>query len=258
VRASPALIVLTFVGACASQAVQKPSATARAPIVEAAFETMPDWKASQKSAATPGANKVGVRGIEGTLSNFDVKVKFDEHAREFTSCHEKRARKVPMLSGNIEFGIHVMKSGEVSEVDLRTSDVGDRELERCFVEIVRGIKFPPPHGGDANVKYTMMLGPAGKGREPEQWSEGRVQHVAAKLGKDLRQECSLERGEAYVITAYVNASGRVVAAGVAGRAISESTRPDCIVQQLASWPMPKPTKKRIAKVTFELRGTGRS
>jgi hypothetical protein len=85
-----------------------------------------------------------------------------------------------------------------------------------------------------------------------------VQAVAAKLGKDLREECSLTRGEAYTITAYVNASGRVVAAGVAGPAMSEPTRPDCIAQQLARWPMPKPTKKRIAKVTFAIRGAGRS
>ncbi len=256
-RASMALLALTLVCSCASQP-KTATTPKRAPIVEAAFDSMPSWKASQKEAAKPGVNKVAVRGIEGTLSNFDVKVKFDEHAREFTSCHEKRARKVPMISGNIEFGIHVMKSGEVSEVDLRTSDVGDRELERCFVEIVRGIKFPQPHGGDANVKYTMMLSPAGKFGEPEQWNAGRVQHLAAKLGKDVREECSLQRGEAYTITAYVNASGRVVAAGVAGMAMSEPSRPDCIAEQLAHWPMPKPTKKRIAKVTFALHGSGRS
>jgi hypothetical protein len=256
VRASWFVIAATFVWSCGSEISQQP--VRRAPIVEPAFETMPDWKASQKSAATPGANKVAVRGIEGTLGNFDVKVKFDEHAREFSSCHEKRARKVPMLAGRIEFGIHVTRNGEVSEVDLRASDVGDRELERCFVEIVRAIHFPPPHGGDANVSYTMLLGPAGKGREPEQWNAGRVQAVAAKHGQDLRQECSLDRGEAFTITAYVNASGRVVAAGVAGMAMAAPERFDCIAEQLAHWPMPKPTKKRFAKVTFPLRGSGRT
>jgi hypothetical protein len=257
VRASFAVIAMSFVCSCGPELAQK-TTTPRAPIVEAAFDTMPDWKASQKSAAVPGANKVAVRGIEGTLANFDVKAKFDEHAREFSSCHEKRARKVPMLAGRIEFGIHVMRSGEVREVDLRASDLGDRELERCFVEIVRAIHFPAPHGGDANVSYTMMLGPAGKGGEPEQWNAGRVQHVAAKHGKDLRQECSLDRGEAFVITAYVNASGRVVAAGVAGMAMAAPERFDCIAEQLANWPMPKPSKKRFAKVTFPLRGSGRT
>lgn len=254
-RSSWAVIVVSFVCSCGPEITQKPTTPSRGPIVEAAFETMPDWKASQKSAATPGSNKVAVRGIEGTLANFDVKVKFDEHAREFSSCHEKRARKVPMLAGHIEFGIHVKRSGEVSEVDLRTSDLGDRELERCFVEIVRGIHFPAPHGGDANVSYTMMLGPS-KAGEPEQWSAGRVQHVAAKHGKDLREECALDRGEAFTITAYVNASGRVVAAGVAGMAMAEPERFDCIAERLSHWPMPKPTKKRFAKVTFPLRGSG--
>lgn len=231
----------------------------RAPIVEPAFDTMPDWKASQKAATGPNRAKVQVRGIEGTLANFDVRAKIEERSRDFAKCHESRARMMPMLAGKIEFGIHVMKSGDVSDVDLRASDVGDRELERCFVDIVRAIHFPPPHGGEANVSYTMLLGSSGGGREPEQWNPGRVQHVAAKHSQDVREECSLSHTETFTVTAYVNASGRVVAAGVAGSAMAAKERFDCIAEQLSHWPMPKPTKKRFAKVTFPLRaGTGRS
>jgi hypothetical protein len=104
----------------------------------------------------------------------------------------------------------------------------------------------------------MLLGPPSKGREPEQWNPGRVQHLVAKHGADVRDECELPTGEAYTVTAYVNASGRVISAGVAGKAMSETQRFDCIAEQLSHWSMPKPTKKRIAKVTFPLHSTGRS
>jgi hypothetical protein len=242
-------------GACGAEVAQKPTTPHAAPIITP--DVMPGWGRTQSHAATkPKAVKVS--GIEGTLHNFDVKTKIEARAREFSACQQSRARSVPMLSGTIEFGIHVKHSGDVSDVDLRASDVGDRELERCFIEVIRGVHFPKPNGGDANVTYTMLLGPAGKGREPEQWNPGRVEHLVAKHGADVREECELPTGEAYTVTAYVNASGRVISAGVAGKAMSETQRFDCIAEQLTHWSMPKPTKKRIAKVTFPLGSSGRS
>lgn len=245
--------ILGLTTACGgSDAAQKPT-TPRAPIIQA--DVLPSWgRVQTQTAHKPKAVKVS--GIEGTLHNFDVKVRIEERSREFAKCQESRSNRMAMLSGSIEFGIHVKHSGDVSDVDLRNSDVGDRELERCFIEVIRGVHFPRPNGGDANVSYTMLLGPAGKGREPEQWNPGRVQHLIAKHSADVREECSLPTGEAYTVTAYVNASGRVISAGVAGKAMSETERFDCIAKQMSNWSMPKPTKKRIAKVTFPLRSSG--
>jgi hypothetical protein len=257
VRVRWALTALTLLTtACASKTPPQPAAPRAAPIIIP--DVMPGWGRADKQAAA-GTTKVAVRGIEGTLHNFDVKVTMEQHNKEFARCQEAPARRVPMLAGTIEFGIHVKHhSGEVTDVDLRASDVGDRELERCLIEVIRSIPFPKPNGGDANVTYTMLLGPEGKGREPEQWSAGRVQHLVAKHGADVREECALPTGEAYTVTAYVNASGKVISAGVAGKAMSEAERFDCIAEKLSRWEMPKPTKKRIAKVTFPLRSSGRS
>jgi hypothetical protein len=217
-------------------------------------DAMPDW--GRRPPSSP-RRKVQVQGIEGTLASFDVKVTMEKKAREFAACHEPRARRVPMLSGSIEFGIHVKHSGDVSGVELRSSDVGDRELERCFADVIRNMQFPRPNGGDANVSYTMFLGPPHKGREPEVWTEGRVQHLVQKRLSEVRAECALERGEAFTVTAYVNARGKVIAAGVAAKTVIETERFDCIADQLARWPMPKPSKKRVAKVTFALPTNGR-
>lgn len=243
--------------ACSSgnEAVKQVSTTPKTkpePILIA--DAMPDW-GRQPSAKK--RRKVEVHGIEGTLASFDVKVTMEKKAREFAACHEPRARRVPMLSGSIEFGIHVKHSGEVSGVELRASDVGDRQLERCFAEVIRNMQFPRPNGGDANVSYTMFLGPPRKGREPEVWSEGRVQHLIHKRLSEVREECAIERGEAFTVTAYVNARGKVIAAGVAAKTVVETERFDCIADHLARWPMPKPSKKRVAKVTFLLPTNGR-
>ena len=249
-RATWALLATVCLACSSGSEAAKATTPKPTPILIA--DAMPDWARSQSRPR----GKVNVHGIEGTLASFDVQVTIEKKAREFAACHEPRARRVPMLSGSIEFGIHVKHSGDVSGVELRASDVGDRELERCFVEVIRNARFPRPHGGDANVTYTMLLGPVRKGREPEVWGPGRVQHLVAKKLSEVREECAIEYGEAFTVTAYVNASGKVVAAGVAAKTVTETQRFDCIAEQLVRWPMPKPTKKRYAKVTFALPSKG--
>jgi hypothetical protein len=139
------------------------------------------------------------------------------------------------------------------QVDLRTSDVGDRPLERCFTDVIRATQFPKPNGGDAKVSYTMLLGPARKGREPEQWDADRVRRISSKQSADVSEKCELPRGGAYTVTAYVNSQGRILAAGVTSRAPTESEQFDCIAESLRRWSMPRPSKKRFAKVTFPLK-----
>jgi hypothetical protein len=240
------------ISACATVPPPAHQRPPRAPIIQA--DVLPDWGRQRREVAKPKA-KVSVAGIEGTLASFDVKITMEKLGREFGACHEPRARRVPMLAGSLEFEIHVQHSGEVSQVELRTSDVGDRELERCFLDVVRAAHFPRPNGGDANVTYTMLLGPAGKGREPEQWEPGRVQHVVSKRGADVSEQCELPSGAAFSITAYVNARGRVVTAGVTAGSTAQPEHFDCIAKAMRSLSMPKPTKKRFAKVTFPLNAT---
>jgi hypothetical protein len=198
--------------------------------------------------------KVQVAGIEGTLANFDVRVTMEARAREFGACHAPRLRKVPGLSGNVEFKIRVLADGSVSSVELPSSDLGDRALERCFAGVIKATQFPKPRGGDANVTYNMQLSPSRKGREPEQWEAERIRHVLQKRADDVREMCALRAPRAYRTTIYVNRRGKVVAAGVAGKADADGAY-DCIADAVRKWPMPKAKKKALAKVTFAMAGT---
>jgi hypothetical protein len=244
-----------FACSSATEAADKRTVPQHAPIVQA--DVLPEWGREARSAANGTLHKpakVEVKGIEGTLGNFEVKTAMEQKAREFAACHEPRASRVPPLSGSVEFAIVVKKTGDVMEVELRNSDIGDRALERCLMDVVRATHFPKPNGGDAKVSYTMLLGPARKGREPEQWDADRVRRISSKHGADVAEKCELPRGGAYTVTAYVNAQGRILAAGVTSRAPTESEQFDCIADSLRGWPMPRPSKKRFAKVTFPLRG----
>jgi hypothetical protein len=196
--------------------------------------------------------RVNVRGIEGTLSNYDVRATMEKRGTEFGACHEPRARRMPRLAGNIEFAIRVTPEGAVSQVQVRNSDVGDRALERCFVDVIRATPFPRPNGGEANVMWTMMLGPSRPGKDPELWEHGRIERVLAKKAPELRETCAVPTDGSFLITMYVNRRGRVVTAGVSGPGGGEPELLDCLAAGLRSWRMPTPRKSALAKVSFPL------
>jgi outer membrane biosynthesis protein TonB len=197
--------------------------------------------------------KVGVQGIHGTLSPFDVKVTMDKQSKAFAKCHEPRVRKVPSLAGGVEFNIRVLDSGEVADVLVRQSDLGDRILERCFSEVIRRTKFPAPHGGEATVQWNMALAPARKHRAPEEWDSDRIERVLKKNRGELLETCDVKRVGAITVTAYVSKRGKVLAAGVAAPDDRSAEHFDCIADELRGWSMPKP-RKGVAKVSFALRG----
>jgi hypothetical protein len=196
--------------------------------------------------------RVQVRGIEGSMSSFDVRITMEKRGRQFGACHEPRARQVPRLSGTIEFAIRIDPQGTVSEVWVRSSDLGDRQLERCFAEVILATPFPRPNGGEANVAWNMVLGPARPGKDPEQWELGRIERVLAKNAPELRESCGVPSGPSFLITAYVNRRGRVVTAGVSASQNEAPELLDCLAQGMRSWHMPTPKKGSLAKVSFPL------
>ncbi|MET0286630.1 MAG: AgmX/PglI C-terminal domain-containing protein [Polyangiales bacterium] len=197
--------------------------------------------------------KVGVKGIHGTLSPFDVKVTMEKQAKAFGKCHEPRARKVPALAGGVEFNIRVLASGEVADVHVRQSDLGDRVLERCMSDVIRNTRFPAPHGGEATVQYNMALAPGRKHRAPEAWDSERIEKVLKKNRGELLETCEVKRPGSITVTAYVSKRGKVLAAGVAAPDDKAADKFDCIADTLRTWSMPKP-RKGIAKVSFPLKG----
>jgi hypothetical protein len=212
--------------------------------------------ATHEEKSHPGDRKVQVAGIEGTLANFDVRVTMEGKAREFGRCHAPRLQRLPALAGSVEFKIHVHGDGSVVSVAVANSDLGDRELERCFTDVIQATPFPKPRGGDANVSYTMLLEASHKGREPELWETDRVRHVLTRNAHDIRESCDLRSLRHFKATVYVNRSGRVVSAGVAGKGNHENGTYDCIAEALHKLPMPKAKKKSLAKVSFAMNDAG--
>jgi hypothetical protein len=237
-----------FLTACAGTQVS-------APPPERASAPLPA-RESIAERETRADSRVNVAGIEGSLSGSEVRRAMEKRGRAFAACHEARAKQLPRLAGSIEFAIRVAGDGQVLQVDVRASDLGDRQLERCFVEVIAGMPFPSPNGGEAKVTWTMALGPARPGADPEKWEKQRIQRVLSKRLPELRASCSLPHVGAFMVTAYINRSGRVVTAGVSTRDDTEPEQLDCIAEALRTWRMPSPRKGSLAKVRFPVGAAG--
>jgi hypothetical protein len=98
--------------------------------------------------------EVDVEGIEGTMSEFDVRVALDERDQDFNHCHDEHRGG----SGRIVFRIHINANGDVGNVKARPSKVRNQDLIDCYTEVVSSTHFSKPHGGYADVKWTTKVG----------------------------------------------------------------------------------------------------
>lgn len=143
-----ALVVVLSIGlgACAS-APSEPPASA---VVHSG--AMPAWDLSQ---LPPRRSRVAVSGIEGTLTAYDVRDAMDRRGDHLDACLTRSRRSI---RGEAVYEIHVNRDGSVGRASCGDSNLHDRRLERCVLEVVRDTEFPTPHGGEADVKWTMVLG----------------------------------------------------------------------------------------------------
>jgi hypothetical protein len=250
-------VVCVVLAACASgKEAQRPPEEPRAseptpsPVVEAAPPAAPE--------PDPRESAVNIRGIEGSMSSYDVNQAMEGRSDALSACHAPRVRAVPALSGAIEYAIKVDAEGNVGDVAVRSSDVGDLALERCIGEVIESEPFPRPNGGDAKFTWSMILEPAYASAAPEAWQAEQVDKALDRYLPDLHEVCSDARPARLGAIAYVNKKGRVVAASITpnGRASDEEL--DCLVTELRKWSLPRPKQSRFAKVSFSLSLAGRS
>jgi hypothetical protein len=138
-----------------TERTQGPSAKAEASTrTDALHQASPQLPPTQGATAAP-QHAVAVEGIEGTMSDYDVRTTLEGRGAEFDRCHERRRRA---RSGWIEFRIRILSSGEVSDVKVHRSSVRNREFVDCYAGVVMGSRFNAPHGGYADVTWKTSVG----------------------------------------------------------------------------------------------------
>jgi TonB family protein len=72
-------------------------------------------------------------------------------------CYERSLRRNPDLQGKISVRFTIGPTGAVVEISVESNTMGDEEVARCIVSVMRGWRFPKPEGGSVTVAYPFIF-----------------------------------------------------------------------------------------------------
>ncbi len=201
-------------------------------------------------AAPPPKPRLMAKSELGDVDPAEVTRAFKKLGDRFLECQKGGLDRVEVLAGALKFFVRIGADGSAKWAYLEESEIGDRETEKCLLDVVTGARWPVPSGGDAEARYTMEL-PLQSTRPPNDWGPDRVAAALGRQGGEI-DRCKAGVRGSFRATMYVGPGGKVIAAGVATSTKDGDDKADCLARALlklkglpspGSWP---------AKVTFGL------
>ena len=185
----------------------------------------------------------------GSVDPGAVQGAFHKLGDRFMDCQKRGLDRVEVLAGDAKFFLRIGEDGSAKWAYLESgSDVGDRDTEKCLIDVVMGARWPKPDGGDAEARYSIEL-PA-QGRPASDWSSDKVAGTLGKHGDEI-DRCK-GGGGSFHATMYVGPGGRVLSAGVITASKDGDDKARCLVKVLQSMKgLPSPGSWP-AKVSFGL------
>jgi hypothetical protein len=149
----------------------------------------------------------GGPSVEQELGSIDqraVEKKFNDLQSKLEVCHKKGRDRVEYLAGDVKVFLRVGKDGKVRYSWFEESTLGDRDTERCILDLFSVTDWPKPQGGEAEVRNGFGW-PAGSERQPTPWGPEKV--IGAldddKDAKKAIEKCKSGVSGDFRVTAYV-------------------------------------------------------
>jgi hypothetical protein len=213
-----------------------------------AEEAVPAVSESSGSERAPEDHGgLSISGLRGTLSQDEIQGALEPRMPKLSRCMQKRLGAVEWLSGEVKFQFRVAVDGSVATVYPSQSNMGDRETERCLLEVAKATRFPQPHGGEAEFSWPLEVPPDPEVRPPVPWTLENAGDLADQVA-ELKAQCP---GGPYSVSAYIDTEGKVVAAGGAARDEASAAQLDCISSAVSAWSFESPGSY-AAKLTFDI------
>jgi TonB family protein len=175
------------------------------------------------------------------------------HQGELEGCFTSQVAKRRFLGGKVELKWQIGADGALKSVQIAQSDLGAWPVEKCLLDISRGMEFAKPKGGATDFSIPLEF----SGKQSSTWWDEEVGTNAVKNRvKDLAKcDKTGTPPQDATITAYVGARGKVVSVGFA-TAQDAGLEPDawdawadCAEKRILAWQLPDP-RGQIAKLAF--------
>jgi hypothetical protein len=227
--------------------------TSKAPAAPAEDSSAREEMPADDEEDQDGGDALEVTGTRGHMDPEAVKAGLAEHAGELEGCFTSQVGKRRFLAGKVELKWQVAADGAITSVQLAQSDLGAWPVEKCLLDIARGMSFTKPKGGATDFSIPLEF----SGKQSSTWWDEEAGQAAVKNHlKDLAKcEKSLTPPSDAVVTAYVGTRGKVVSVGFATAqeagldAATWDAWADCAEKRITSWQLPDP-RGSIAKLAF--------
>jgi len=94
----------------------------------------------------------------GSLSSADIRAVIDAKKADVKKCYEAALTRNSALAGRITVSITIGADGKVTSVRVAATNLNNTEMERCLLEILKGLVFKAP-GKEVKVSYPFTFNP---------------------------------------------------------------------------------------------------
>jgi hypothetical protein len=138
----------------------------------------------------------------GSIDQRAVEQTFDKLQTKLETCHTQGRQRIEYLSGDVKVFLRIDPDGRVKYSFFDESTLGDRETERCILDLFGATSWPKPQGGEAEVRNGFGW-PAGGERQPTPWGPEKVTAAIDDDTKKAVEKCKGGLAGDFRITAYV-------------------------------------------------------
>ena len=145
----------------------------------------------------------------------------------------------------------VNPDGSVLIVHLTSSTLGSHQVEDCILDHASRLRFPRPHGGEAEFDYGPMEMSSDDSPSFEPWSPDYI-YAELEGAREAINACGSNMS-GFRVTIWVGHNGRARSVGVVPPTAEARESNECLVRALSDIQYPEPAEgHNLAKVTVEL------
>jgi hypothetical protein len=186
----------------------------------------------------------------GELGALDIKKVDDVFGGVKDALEGCLARGNKFAAGSILYAMRVDHKGQVKYAFAKDTELADRDIEKCMLDVLRKATWPIPEGGDDGLIEKPITFPDREERGPEEWQAERVMPAVGKAKAKL-QACHSGQTGTFRAAMIVESSGKVASVGIAQPDDKGDGAVDCMVDVLKKLKLPSPGSWP-AKVVFEI------
>jgi len=166
---------------------------------------------------------------------------------DITHCIEPRAAELDQLGGELNIKLRIDRRGNARWAYLSRSTLGDREAEKCVLDLARAKSWPKPLSGEGLAEKEVTIDPRAEPVALDERNDRRpIAEARTEAGK-----CKKGIDGSFLATVYVEPDGTVATAGVSVPSEKGEDVADCMVEALRR--VHFRGTETLAKLSFEIR-----